>query len=78
MKLELFEYRLPDYLACYLINGDSDGLTDKEIEEIQNFLIAENITILEKKDDSNFYYRNDLNNMGADCSTYIATTLKTV
>lgn len=70
--IEILEYTLPDYLACYLINGDIDDLTDSEKNEIDEFLKAEEIAIIEVMDDSSFRWRNDLNNVGALCSTYIA------
>ena len=38
-KVEIFEYRLPDYVACYLINGDSEGLNESELNEINGFLL---------------------------------------
>lgn len=72
MNIEVLEYRLPDYLACYLINGDADSITDAEKKEIDEFLEKENIAILDMLDDSSFYWANDLNNMGGNCSTYTA------
>lgn len=71
-KIEVLEYRLPDYLACYLINGDSDNLTEQEINEVNDFLKTEDIHIVDMQDDSSFYWSNDLNNLGANCSTYTA------
>jgi len=76
-KIETLEYTLPDYLACYLINGDEDGITDNEKAEIDAFLANEGIKIVEVKDDSSFRWCNDLNsNQGANCSTYIAHKIK--
>lgn len=69
---EILEYRLPDYLGPYLINGDASGLQDDEIDQINQFLEEEAIDILEMKDDSSFYWSNDLDNLGANCSTYTA------
>lgn len=71
MKKEILEYRLPDHLGCYLINGDPSGLEEEELEEINKFLEEESISIMEMKDDSSFYHSNDLNNLGANCSTFI-------
>jgi hypothetical protein len=73
--IEILEYTLPDYLACYLINGDADGITEAEAKEIDEFLKAEGVTIVSVNNDSSFRWRNDLNNTGASCSTYIAHKL---
>lgn len=29
---------IPTWALCYLVNGDSEGLNDKEISQIENFL----------------------------------------
>lgn len=71
-KIEVLEYRLPDYLGCYLINGDIDSITDEERAEIDAFIEREKVSFVGMNDDSSFYHRNDLNSMGADCSTFIA------
>ncbi len=73
---EILEYRLPDYLAAYLINGDPSGLQDDELDKINQFLEEEGISVMEMKDDSSFYWSNDLENLGANCSTYIAIKIK--
>lgn len=70
MSSKIAEYRLPDYLACYLINGDAEDITEQEKQEIDDFLETEKVSILEIDDDSSFYWSNDLNNIGANCSTY--------
>lgn len=72
MRKRNYYYTLPDYLACYLINGDSDGLKKEEISEIDSFLKKERITIISKTEESFFKHSNDLNNLGCHCSTYIA------
>jgi hypothetical protein len=66
------EYRLPDIYAPYLINCDPSGLEEEEILSIDAFIKDEGIRIIEVKDDSNFYYSNDMNNIGNNCSTFIA------
>ena len=71
-SIEVIEYTLPDYLACYLINGDSEGLTTAEINEIDEFLKDEGVTIVSMLEDSSFRWSNDLNHVGASCSTYYA------
>lgn len=72
MNKELIEYRLPDYLGSYLINGDPSGLQDDELDKINQFLEEEGISVVEMKDDASFYWTNDLDNIGATCSTFIA------
>lgn len=74
--MEILEYRLPDYLAPYLINGDASSIGGAEQAEIDIFLQQEKITILEMREDSSFYRKNDLNNLGCNCSTYIATPIQ--
>lgn len=74
-KIEVLEYTLPDYLACYLINGDTDSITPDEMKEIDEYLESEGVTIVSVNDDSSFRWANDLNNIGASCSTYIAHKL---
>ena len=76
MKQEILEYRLPDYLGSYLINGDASGLQDDEIDKIKQFLEEEGISIMEMLDDSSFYWSNDLDNLGANCSTFTAIKIK--
>lgn len=71
-SIEVLEYTLPDYLACYLINGDMDSITDQEMKEIDEYLEQEGVCIVSINDDSSFRWSNDLNNIGANCSTYIA------
>lgn len=73
---KILEYRLPDYLASYLINGDASGLQDDEIDKINQFLEEEGISILEMKDDSSFYWSNDLDSIGANCSTFTVIKIK--
>lgn len=75
-EIEVLEYTLPDYLACYLINGDTDGITAEQMKEIDDFLTAEGVTIVSVENDSSFRWCNDLNNIGASCSTYTAHKIK--
>lgn len=71
-SIEVLEYTLPDYLACYLINGDTDGITEAEMNEIDEYLEKEGVAIMSMEEDSSFRWSNDLNNTGAMCSTYTA------
>lgn len=70
-KIIVIEYLLPDILAGYLINDDPTGLTEREIHEIDSFLVRENIEIAEVKEDSSFYKTNHLNSVGGNCSTFV-------
>jgi hypothetical protein len=71
--LEILEYKLPAYLACYLINGNTDNLTDNEILDINSFLDKHRIHILSVSEETEFRHTNDLNTMGCECCTYFAT-----
>lgn len=65
-------YTLPDHLAPYLINGDSSGFEQSELDAIDRFLKKERITIVSKNEVSFFTHSNDLNNLCCNCSTYVA------
>ena len=69
MKTVSFE--LPTYLAPYLLYTDMDCLTLEEIAEINSFM-AENrlLRCTNVSENSEFKTRNDLNNLGADVSTF--------
>jgi hypothetical protein len=71
-QIEVLEYTLPDYLAGYLINGDLDGITEEQRNEIDEYLKKESVYIVSILEDSSFRWPNDLNNVGAMCSTYFA------
>lgn len=71
-EIEVLDYTLPDYLACYLINGDTDSISEDEKKEIDSFLEKEGVVIVSVEDDSSFRWSNDLNKIGASCSTYTA------
>jgi len=73
--IEVLEYTLPDYLGSYLVNGDSSGLNKDELTEVKEFekeLKEEGITIVSMEEDSHFRWSNDLNDIGCNCSTFIA------
>lgn len=72
LSIEILEYTLPDYLACYLINGDTNLLKKEEIAEIDAFIAKEEVCIVSMNDDSHFRWSNDLHSSGCNCSTYIA------
>jgi hypothetical protein len=70
--IEVLEYTLPGYLACYLISGDTDSITEEERREVDEYLKEQGVYIVGVEEDSSFRRSNDLNNIGASCSTYIA------
>jgi hypothetical protein len=72
-------FTLPTYYAGYLINSDPAGLTQQEFDDIERFVqeIAQeqNVHIVSMDDDNHFAGSNDLNNVGGDCSTFVAISL---
>jgi len=72
-------FTLPVYYADYLINGDAEGLTDREKADIDFFLqeIAQEqqVRIVSMEDDVHFRSSNDLNMFGGDCATFVAIPL---
>lgn len=71
--MEIVEYKLPSYLANYLINDDPSGLTHEEIIEINTYLDTHSISIVDIKEEKGFSHSNDLNHFGTDCYIYLAT-----
>lgn len=70
--MQTIEYSLPEFWASYLINGDSSGLSDSELEEIDAFLKNKNLGFcLSCSDYPEFRMSNDANNLGGDCLDYI-------
>lgn len=64
------EYRIPEIFISYLVNGDSNSLTNEELDVIDNFLneIYEHnyVHTWSTKDvvfSSHFSWRNDVNGM---------------
>lgn len=57
-QFETYKERVPSWALCYIVNGDIDGLTDEEIQMINNWLnvndyeivspvmIAKNISVI--------------------------------
>jgi len=73
---DYYTYTLPAYLACYLINNDSDGISEEEKAEIDLFLEKEkaekNIQIFDcEMEHEWFAHRNDLNNLGGMVCEYL-------
>jgi hypothetical protein len=74
MKREIFEFICPIYFLGYILNGDPEGLTNEEIERINNVLSG--YSCFSASEEPFFSYRNDFNNLGEDCVTL--TALKNV
>lgn len=52
-------YSVPDYAIAYLVYGDTDNLTVEDLENINNWLVAEQLeeaTIAAISDDSYFTF----------------------
>lgn len=77
-EIEVLEYTLPDYLAGYLINGDTNLLKPEEIAEADQFLEKEGVRVVSMKEDSSFCWSNDLHSSGGNCSTYIAHKVNSI
>jgi len=72
---EVINFTLPIYWACYLINGDADGLNDGEQEEIDAFVEKERDgKAISWADVSEpwFAHNNDANGLGGDVATFTA------
>lgn len=76
MTIETITYILPEYLASYLINGDSSGYTDEELLEINQFLDREKVNFVSCSDEPYFAHRNDLNRLGSTVLEYTAYIIK--
>jgi hypothetical protein len=70
MKNEIDVYTLPVFWAGYLINGDLDGYTDKEIEEIKEFTSFHGNCIDVDLDNKWFAWSNDAIHLGCDVCHY--------
>ena len=68
-------YNLLAYLAPYLINGDSDGMTHEEVKEIDDWLKeVKPGNCVSCSENQEFRYSNDLNHIGGDCLEYTFLT----
>ncbi len=64
-KDNLLEYVLPAYYASYLINGDPSGITEEEINNLDEFFYRENLTLRDCVDcdtEEHFCRLNDMAN----------------
>lgn len=63
MKFET--YNLPAYWASYLINGDSTGLEEEEIKEVDAFLERNGLgCCIDVDNEQEFSWANDANQLG--------------
>lgn len=74
-KSDLVDFKVPDWAMSFLINGDSSGLEDIEIEKLNNFteMVVKkygNAFFMQsddEKDNLGFCPSNDIDNLGSNC-----------
>lgn len=64
-------HTLPIYWASYLINGDSSGMDENEIKEIDAYLSKYPHHYCIGVQECGFQWRNDANNLGAECGDFV-------
>lgn len=75
MKFDHYEFRLGDWWASAIINGDESGLTDKESAELAAFItgtipaarLARGHWDGFAEDDSLGFCRDEITGLGGDC-----------
>lgn len=61
------DYVLPSHWACYLINGDASGMSDKEQAEVDAFAQKEGVGYCAAcSDEEWFARRNDASTLGGN------------
>lgn len=70
MKKEIFEFICPVCFLGYIFNAELEGLTGEEINRIEDVLSG--YSCFSASEEQFFAYRNDFNNLGADCVTLTA------
>jgi hypothetical protein len=75
-KKNIYKYSIPEYFIACIINADYTGLTDNEVQDVNNF---ENMLLAEGKQQNYssysydiipnpyFSYSNSINNIGNNC-----------
>jgi hypothetical protein len=72
MSIEVIRYRLPVYWVGALINDDYTGLSDEEVQKINNFLKQANgYPVSVEWETEGFYSHNDANSIAGDCVDFI-------
>lgn len=75
--METKELILPSFYACYLINGDMDGLSFKEVNNLKLLESRFGSCTGTVEDEPFFRHGHALNiNEGADCYTFIFTDFR--
>jgi len=71
IKKELFEFIIPEWAICALINGDESGLSDHEVETLNLFIEKTvkqygnaNFMLGDESENSYFRWSNDISNEG--------------
>ena len=71
--IETVEFNLPAHWASYLINGDSSGISEKDIEQCDAFCNLHNIMgCAVDCGESFFHWRNDANTLGGDARAVVS------
>lgn len=67
--MNIISYIVPVHFVPAIINDDPTGLSDREEEELEQFLntLLPGYFTLGDQVEPEFYYRNDVNNLGGDC-----------
>lgn len=75
-KDDLIDFIIPTWALSYIVNNDPSGLEDEDIEKVDKFIdrlvrLYGNGNLMlgnsEGEDNLGFKYRNDIDNMGAEC-----------
>ena len=74
-KLKTIDYTLPEFWACYLINGDDSGLSNNDVRQIDQFMANEGLghPLCCSDDNGDFRTYHDARPYGVlacDCLTY--------
>ena len=75
MYYKIIDFTLPNWSLSALINGDFSGLESEDINKINSFTdrvvkeFGTSFFSVNIVGDKGFMHRNDIDNLGADCST---------
>lgn len=69
--MKFIEYTLPSHWACALINDDESGMTDEDIQEMNQWLdFVKPGYCVGCSDESEFKHRCDADVLSCDCLKY--------
>ena len=78
MKHVILEFRIPEWALCPLINGDYSALNEQDIEALEKFTDKcvktfghANFSLPSSELEYSFYYSNDIDNLGNNCTTLL-------